>query len=219
PGDGHDALDHTDREVLLLQDGPLLDVELEVRADGAGDAGLGPEIADALELVTQPEPIPVTRVVGVFEGDLAGHDAGADHGGLEARPFLVGEDSHGHRVARGCLVVVEGADGLEGAEDAELAVVFAPRRHRVGVRAHHDGRQALAARPLAEDVPHAIDGDREPRGAHPLDEEIAAAARSRGSPFRPRASTRWSAAAARSSSISTTRWWPGPFQSWRAGYS
>ncbi len=134
---------------------------------------MGP--SDALELVTQPDPIPVTRVVGVFEGDLAGHDAGADHGGLEARPFLVGEDGHGHRVARGCLVVVEGADGLEGAEDAELAVVFAPRRHRVGVRAHHDGRQALAARPLAEDVPHAVDGDREPRGAHPLDEEIAAA--------------------------------------------
>ena len=51
PGDGHDALDDADREPLLLEERPLLDVQLEVGAQRAGHARLRAEVADALELV------------------------------------------------------------------------------------------------------------------------------------------------------------------------
>ncbi len=66
PGDGHDALHHAHRHPLFLEDGPLLDVQLQIGADGAGDAGLGSEIADALELLPEPLAVTVARVVGVL---------------------------------------------------------------------------------------------------------------------------------------------------------
>src|SRR5262249_35048435 len=100
PGDGHDAFHHAHGEALLLEDGPLLDVELEIGAQRAGDARLGAEIADALELVAQAHPVAITRVVGVLQGNLTCHHPGADHGGLKARALLVGEDGHGNRVPR-----------------------------------------------------------------------------------------------------------------------
>src|SRR5262249_56107015 len=51
PGDGHDAVHHAHGQMLLLEERALLDVELEIGAEGTGNAGLGTEIADALELV------------------------------------------------------------------------------------------------------------------------------------------------------------------------
>ncbi len=162
-------------EVLLLEDRTLLDVQLEVGPEWAGDAGLGAQIADALELVAETESVPVPCVVGVFEWNFPGHDAGTDHGGLEARALLVGEDGHGDRMPRLGLLVVERADRLERAEDAQLAVVPPARRHRIGVRAHHDRGQAVRSRARAEDIAHLIDRDGEPGLAHPADKQIAAA--------------------------------------------
>jgi hypothetical protein len=51
PRDGDDALDDADREPFLLQERALLDVELQVGAERPGDARLGAEVPDALELV------------------------------------------------------------------------------------------------------------------------------------------------------------------------
>ncbi len=154
-------------EALLLEDRPLLDVELEVGAERPRDAGLGPEIADPLELVAEPEPVLVARVVGVLEGNLARHHSRADHGGLKARALLVGEDGHGHGVAGAAAGVVQRADRLERAEHAELAVVLAAGGHGIGVRAHHDGRQRQGAGPLAEDVAHLVDAQGQAGLAHP----------------------------------------------------
>ena len=175
PRDGHDALDDADGQRLLLEDRSLLDVQLEVGAEGAGDAGLGAEIADPLKLVAETVAVLVARVVGVLERDLARHDAGADHGGLKARPLLVGEDGHRHRMPRPRVAIVERADGLERAEHAELAVVLPAGRHGVRVRAHQDRGQMLASRAQTEDIAHPVHGDGEPGLAHPSHEEIAAA--------------------------------------------
>jgi len=73
------------------------------------------------------------------------------------------------------LLVVERSDHLEAAEDAELAVVPAARRHRIDVGSHHHRRKRCRAGPLTEDVPHLVDGDREARLAHPRDHPVAAA--------------------------------------------
>jgi hypothetical protein len=43
------------------------------------------------------------------------------------------------------------------------------------VRAHHHRRQGRFARPLAEDVAHLVDGDREPGLAHAVDHPVATA--------------------------------------------
>ena len=175
PGDGDDALDDADREAFLLEPRPLLDVELEISAHRTRDAGLGSEVADALELVQEPDPILVARVVGVLERDLACQHAAREHGRLEARALLVGEDHERHRVARPDPVVVQRPDRLEGAEDAELAVVLAAGRYGIHVGAHHHGRERLGARALAEDVPHLVDRDAQAGLAHARDHPVAAA--------------------------------------------
>ena len=73
-------------------------------------------------------------------------------------------------------VIVEGADRLERAEDAELTVVAAARRHGIEVRAHHHRRERLGARPLAEDVPHAVYPHGEAGRAHPRHHAVPRAA-------------------------------------------
>ena len=67
PRDRHDALDHADRQALLLEKRPLLDVQLEVGAERPRHAGLGAQVADPLQLVDQPQAVLVARVVGVLE--------------------------------------------------------------------------------------------------------------------------------------------------------
>ena len=116
-------------------------MQLEIGAERARHTRLGAEVADALELVDEADAVLVAGVVRVFQRDLARHDAARDHRGLEARAFFVGEDDERDRMLRLHPVIVERADDLESAEGAELAVVLATGRHRIDVRAHHDGRQ------------------------------------------------------------------------------
>ena len=175
PGDRDDAFDHADREPFFLEEWSLLDVQLEIGPEGPGHARLGAQVADPLELVDQTDAVLVPGVVGVLEGDLAGHDAAGDHRRLKTRPLLVGEDRQGHGVPRPELLVVEGADHLETAEHAELAIVAAARRHGIHVRAHHHRWERGRARPLTEDVPHLIHGDREAGLPHPGYHPVAAA--------------------------------------------
>jgi hypothetical protein len=173
PGDGHDALHHAHGEALFFEDGSLLDVELEIGAEGTGDAGLGAQVADALELVAEAQAVPVARIVRVLERDLARHHARADHGRLEACALFIGEDGHGHGMPRLDLPVVQRSNGLEGAQHPELPVVLASGGDGVGVRAHQDGGPAVTTRALAKDVAHLVNGDGEPGLAHPAHEQIA----------------------------------------------
>src|SRR5207253_9149894 len=126
-------LPDADRAPLLLADRTLLDVELEVGAEGSRDAGLRAEIADALQRVHETDPVRVARAVGVLERDLPGHHPAGDHGRLKARPLFVGEDDERDGMAGADPLVVQRADRLEAAEDAELAVVLAAGRHGVHV--------------------------------------------------------------------------------------
>src|SRR5262249_35799167 len=159
--------DDTDRESFLFQERTLLDVELEVGPERPGDARLGAEVADTLELVDQADAILVPRVVRVLQGDLACHDAAGDHRRLDARALLVGEDRQRHGVAGPDLRVVEAPDDLEAAENPQLTVVATTGRYRVHVGPHHDGWESRVPLSPAEDVAHLVDGDREPRLAHP----------------------------------------------------
>src|SRR2546425_1143190 len=113
--------------------GALLDVQLEIGTERAGHARLGAEIADPLQLVDKADSVAVARVVRVLQRDLAGHHASRDHRRLEARALLVDKDGQRDRMPRRDPVIVERADDFESAEDAELAVVLAARRHRVDV--------------------------------------------------------------------------------------
>src|SRR2546428_241746 len=95
--------------------------------------GLRAEIADALQRVHETDPVRVARAVGVLERDLPGHHPAGDHGRLKTRPLFVGEDDERDGMAGADPMVVQRADRLEAAEDAELAVVLAAGRHGVHV--------------------------------------------------------------------------------------
>src|SRR3990172_5385464 len=73
------------------------------------------------------------------------------------------------------LAIIAGWERLERAEHPELAVVLAAGRHGVHVRAHHDGRQGLGARALAEDIAHLVHAHAEPRALHARDHPVTAA--------------------------------------------
>src|SRR5262249_3162946 len=175
PRDGDDAIDHADRETLLLEERALLDVQLEIGAERTGNAGLGADIAAGLRLAHEPAATLVARVVGVFGRDLASHHAAGEHRRLKPRAFLVGEDGERHGMPGPDPVRVERAECLEPAENAELTVIFAAGGDGVHVRAHDDRRQRLPARALAEDAAHRVDRDAQPRVAHPAQHEVATA--------------------------------------------
>ena len=175
PGDRDDALDDTDGQSRLFEDRALLDVELEVGAERSGGAGLGAEVADPLELVDETDPVPVPRLVGVLQGDLARQDGRAEHRRLEAGALLVREDRDLDRVASRNTSVVQRPHRLDRADHAERSVEAAAGRHRVDMRPHHDGWAPLAAGrrgSAAEDVAHPVDPHGAAGGLEPRDDAI-----------------------------------------------
>jgi hypothetical protein len=145
PGDRRD-----DAQVLpaLLENGALLDVEFEVGADSVDSARLGQAVeveAGARHRIGDAAAPPVLEV------ELAAEGPAAEHPGLEAAALLVVEGHDPEGPPRLDPFRPQGADGCEGSQHAERAVVAAAARHRVEVRAD-EHRLPLPRVPAAEDV-------------------------------------------------------------------
>ena len=169
PGDrGDDA----DRQVLLQQHRPLLDMHLEIaqhllgpprqRTEIVGvEAGLVDHIGDALAVCVPPH-----QHGGVEASD---HGARADIVRGEAHALLFGKADHVEMERQAPAAAVELFDHHEAGEDAEPAVVVSAIDHGVVVRADD---QRLGGRVgggvAADDVADAIDPRRHAGVRHPV---------------------------------------------------
>jgi len=174
PGDTLEILDRADGDVLGIEHGALLDVELDegVRNEGSGLGRSG--IADAPELVAEARAIDRTGVERLRKREVARIDERAQHVRLEARAFLVGEDADGERPARDEAGLVQGLQHLERAKHAVIAVVASAGADGIDVRAAHRRRQILAASAQRDDVADGVDAGLQTELSHPAQDEIAA---------------------------------------------
>ena len=135
-GAGHDA----DPQPLGLEDRPLLDVELEQRAERpATDRALA-GVADALQLLADRPAGVVLAGKAVVELEHAREHAGGDHRRREAAALLVGPVDHLERRRGLDAVVVQRADHLERRQHAERAVELAAGRLAVEMAAEQHRR-------------------------------------------------------------------------------
>ncbi len=179
PRDALHALDDADGDPLVLEDGPLLDVQLDVGVGhGRRRARHRAGVADALELVAEPGAVvDGTDVEGVLDRHAADVDEAAEHVGREAGALLVGEDADGDRAAGADVVLDQRLEHLQAGEHAEVAVEASAGGDGVDVRAgHHRRRRRVRARPGGDDVADVVDGDGQAEVVHPADDEVAAVA-------------------------------------------
>src|SRR3989454_5664234 len=161
----HDA----DRDPGLLEPRPLLDVELDVRCDGAGGGlGLGDPArveAGPRHRVDEPLAVDGRHRLDPREVELTAEGARAEEAPVAA--FLVAPRRDGERAAVRGVGLTDRLERLEPRQDAERAVEDAALGHRVDVRAReHRGSVGpeRAESEGAEDVARAVHPRLEPRG-------------------------------------------------------
>ena len=165
--------DDADVDALVLEDRPLLDMQLEERLHRAAAHLLVALPADALQLVAEALAPGVLTRVGPVELVHAGEHAGGEHRRREAGAFLVGPVGDDNRVLRLDTEIVEAADHLQPAEDAQHAVIAAARRLRVEMGAHIDGQGiGVGALALREHSAHGVHGDGHAGFLAPFLEEV-----------------------------------------------
>ena len=173
PVDPDDSLHDADLDPLAIEEGALLDVQLEEGAQIARRAlhfGQPTRIAaDRLDAPSDRLPA-VTDDIERFGAEIPDQRAAADQA-----PLLVGEHDHLERMACRHAVLVQNLRTLDGADDADVPVVGSSVRHRVDVRSEQDRRQP-GDRPFAaaDDVPGRIDAHRQARLTHQPHHVIAA---------------------------------------------
>jgi hypothetical protein len=176
PRDALHPGDHPDDLAAPLENGPLLDVQLDegVRRHARHRCSTGP--ADPLELVAQHGTVDADGRQRRLEVEPSGVNEAAEHVGGEAAALLVGEERHRQRPAGGVAGVLERPHHLEPGEDPERAVVAASGPDGVDVAAGHDGRGArVPPGPGGDDVADPVDPHIEAEVAHPAHDQLAAA--------------------------------------------
>ena len=144
-------------------------------ACGAGSgARARAEVADARQLLTNDRTVDAANVVRLLERQSPDIDEAAHHVGREAGTLLVGEEPDRQRAGELEPGGLDRLDHLQPGEHAEVAVVAAPRRHRVDVRPGHDRRLSDRVGHLPDHVADRVDRDLEAQIAHPRDHEVAA---------------------------------------------
>ena len=142
-----DRAEHgSDGHAEALEHRPLLDVQLEIGAHVAQPA-LGCRRAVELDAVLADDvlealAVGVAQVAHRVGVERAGHGGGAEEAAAEARALLVGPVHERDRAGRRALSR-DRAQRLESGHDAERPIQPAAVRHRVDVRADHDGLGAL----------------------------------------------------------------------------
>lgn len=173
PRDPLDAVDRTDRDAFGFENGPLLDMELDIGMDRGCADRRRPGIADPAQILADLRPVDSDGAEGVRERHPADIDEASHHVGAEARALLVREEGDGERPPRGNSGLVQGFDNLESREDAEISVVAPAGPDRIDVRARHHRRTLLEPAADTDDVPYGVHRYREPQLLHPADDEIA----------------------------------------------
>ena len=170
---GHDA----DVDPLVLEDRPLLDMQLEEGVDLARPDLFLALPADPFELVAEALAVAVLARVGPVEFVHAREHARGEHRRREARTLLVGPVGDHDRVLRPDAEIVERADDLQPAQDAKHAVIFSTGRLGVEMAADID-RQRIGIGALAtgEHGAHLVDAHFEPGLVAPPLEEMPALA-------------------------------------------
>ena len=149
PLDAEGAEHDSEREVERLEDGALLDVQLEVRRGGVQlRAGVERRVeVDAVraDRVGERDAVAIRELPQLL---LVGHRARsctrAEEAPPEPRALLVGpvHESHGHRRRP---LLGDAPEHLGTCDDVEAAVEPAAVRHGVDVAADQDGPLRLAA--------------------------------------------------------------------------
>src|SRR5215217_8181584 len=139
--DAEGAEHHSERQVHPLQDGTLLDVQLEV---GDGVLELPPRLVDPVEVhavllerVRQGDALAVLEVAHVVRFQRAHGRARPEEAAAEAGTLLVGPVHEAQR--DGTLLWGEGAHDFEGADYVQGAVEPASVRDGVYVPPEEDG--------------------------------------------------------------------------------
>ena len=102
--------------------------------------------------------------------ETAGHGLAAHRS-----TFLVGEDDELERMARLDSSIAKQFRHLDGAEDADVAVVVAALRHGVDVGSRHDhGQRRIGSGAASEDVARRVDAHLEPGVPHQRFDELPA---------------------------------------------
>ena len=147
PLDAEGAEHHPERKVHPLQNGTLLDVQLQV---GDGVLELPPRLVDPVEVhamlpqrVGQRDAVAVLQVAHVIGLERARGGARAEEAAAEAGPLFVGPVHEAQR--NGTLLGGEDAHDFEGADHIQGAVEPAAVRDRVYV-ARRGGRPARSRR-------------------------------------------------------------------------
>ena len=179
PGDPLHSFDDPDRHAFVLEDRPLLDVQLDVgvrrRRRGARERT---GVADADELVAEAGAVVGRRdIERLLEGHAPDVDEAAEHVRGETGALLVGEEGDADRPASRDAERLQRLDDFEPGEHTEVAVEPAARGDCVDVRSgHHRRRAGIGAGASADDVADGVDGDGEAEIAHPAGDEVAALA-------------------------------------------
>ena len=174
--------DDADVDVLVLEDRPLLDMQLEEGLHLAGADLLVALPADALQLVAEALALAILAIVGPVLAVHAGEHAGGEHGRRVAGALLIRPVGDDDRMLRLDAEVVERADHLQPAEHAEHAVELAAGRLRVEMAADIDRQRVrVGAFTAGEHRAHLVDAGRQPGLVAPALEKMAAARRPRRS--------------------------------------
>ncbi len=165
--------DDADLAALGLEDRPLLDVILEHRMHLAGTDLFVADPADAFKFRAELLAVEVGPGLGIVLGMNAREDAGRQHGGREARPFLVRPVGDDHRMFRPDPEVVHRAHHLKPGQHPQNPVELAAGGLGVEVRADVD-RQCfgVGARTCREHVAHRVDAQRAARRLAPASEQM-----------------------------------------------
>ena len=171
PEGAHDDAEHL---FLVLENRPLLDVRLEVGADGTAADLLRAGEADLVERLADRDAVEIGPLQHHVQRKRADEHPRAHHDRGEARALLVGPHRDLDRRFGLDAVIVQAAHHLQPGEDTVVAVELAARGLRVDVAAGDDRRQGVVpAGPAREDVAHGIDLDAAARLLAPADEEVA----------------------------------------------
>ena len=137
PGDTLNRFDGAQGNALLLQYGPLFDMQLHERFDfGLPDRGLAP-VTDALQRRIDARAVDSFGGERFFQCQAADIHQTAHHVGGEARAFFIGEDGNSQRMLGLNTGFVQAGNNLQPRKHTQVAVIAASRANRIDMRSGH----------------------------------------------------------------------------------